>query len=188
MWYPLTVSEAPEAEPVAVDDVKQQCRIDHSDDDGYLAKLIERARSHTEMYCGTRLATQTVVANCDGFADLVRLPFGPVQSIESITYVDSDGAIRTLPTDVYEPRVDGLDSAIVLKFGQGWPAIRAGSRIAVTAGVGYEDLPPAIEHALLMLIGDWYANRDAVPGDLGGRPVVVPMGYDDLLANFRMNA
>ncbi len=110
------------------------------------------ARSHVEAYCGTRLASQTVSIKCDGFSDFVRLSESPVQSVSSVSYVDASGATQTLSADVYELRSDGLEAAIVLKYGQAWPSIRQGSRITVTVVVGYAAVPPAIVHAMLLRI------------------------------------
>jgi uncharacterized phiE125 gp8 family phage protein len=164
-----------------VQDVKRQSYIDHSDDDGQIERLIAAARDHAEHYCGTRLATQTIVVKCDCFADLARLPTAPVQSITSITYLDAEGATATLSTDVYELRADGLDAAVVLKYDQTWPAIQQRSRITVTAVVGYADLPPAIKHAMLLWVGGAFENRE-------NAAALSWTAFDSLLCNFRRGA
>lgn len=186
MWYPPTVTSPPASEPVSLVQAKAQCAVDHSDDDGLLTRLIETARSLVEARTGLSLITQTVAAKCDSFSDLSRLPFGPVTSVSSVAYVDADGADQTLSASIYEVRVDGLDAGIVLKYGQAWPTVRPGSRITVTAVLGYTAVPPAISHAILMALGHWYANREAAVVDVRAADVVVPFGFDDLLVNFRL--
>jgi uncharacterized phiE125 gp8 family phage protein len=159
MWYQARVTVQP-SEPVSKEDAKRQCVVLHDDDDALFDALITAARDHVERYCGTPLATQTIEVKCDGFCDFERLPLAPVQSITSISYVDTTGATQTLATSVYEGRFDGLDASIVRKYGEQWPAIRPGSRITLTAIVGYENLPASIKHAMLLWIAEAYEQRE----------------------------
>ncbi len=162
MWYPATITGAAASEPVSVAQAKLQCRIDDADTsfDAELALLIASARDYVEAYCGSRFATQTVALKCDGFADFSYLPEAPLQSVSSVEYVDGAGDDQTLATSVYEVRNDGLCSAIKLKNGQSWPSIQAGSRITVTAVVGYTSAPAAVVHAMLIFIADSFMNRE----------------------------
>jgi uncharacterized phiE125 gp8 family phage protein len=182
MWYPATITSAPASEPVTLDQVKAQSRIETTDEDTYLAGLIAAARAHVESVCGIAVITQTRAAKCDAFADLETLPFAPVASVSSVTYVDIAGATQTLSASVYEARADGLSASIVLKSGQAWPTIQTGSRITVTAVVGTAAAPDEIRHAILMLTAHWFMNREAV-GQNNVAPL--PMAVDALLANWR---
>lgn len=178
MWYPSAVT-VPATELVTIAEARQQARSDSDTDlDTELTRLITVARNHTEKYCGIRIGAQTIVAKCDSFDDLARLPDAPVTSITSITYVDTDGVTQTLATSVYELRADDLDAAVVLKFNQSWPAIQPGSRITLTSVVGYATAPPAVHHAMLLHIADHFADHE----------MVVVNGFttfDALLANHR---
>lgn len=181
MWYPSSVTVAP-TEPVTIDQARQQVRGEPGDGyDADLTRLITVARSHAERYCGVRLGTQTIVAKCDGFEDMARLPEAPVQSVTSITYLDTDGATQTLATSVYELRADELETAIVLKYGQSWPPIQPGSRITLTAVVGFATPDPAHIHAMLLHIADAFERRE--PVEIGGMTT-----FDALLINHRRNA
>ena len=177
MWYPPRVTVQP-SEPITKEEAKRQSVVLHSDDDTLFDALIAAARDHVERYCGTPLATQTVEVKCDGFCDFERLPLAPVQEVTSISYVDTAGAPQTLATNVYEGRFDGLEAAIVRKYGQQWPAIQPGSRITLIAEVGYEELPPSIRHAMLLWIAEAYEQREnaAAPGWTA---------FDSLLCNHR---
>lgn len=183
MWYPATIA-APSDEPVTLANARLQCRIGVADTsfDTELTRLITVARGHVESVCGVRFAARTgATMLCDSFADLARLPEAPVTSITSISYVDTAGDDQTLSTDVYELRSDELDVAVVLKYGQAWPSIRPGSRITVTAVLGYASAPEAVQHAMLMFIADAFHQREnAVIEDW----TVV----DALLINHRRNA
>lgn len=160
MWYPATVA-APGTEPVTSAQAKAQCRIVSSDTtfDTEITRIITAARSYAEAYCGVRFAQRTGIAlKCDSFADFARLPEAPVSAVV-VSYVDADGATQTLSTDVYELRADPFESAIVLKYGQVWPAIQYGSRIAVTATIGATP-PEAVVQAMLLFIADSFHQRE----------------------------
>lgn len=178
MWYPATVTEAPATLPVTADEVKLRLRIDAADDATDVALLIAAATDHVEKYCNTPLISRTVEVKCDSFADMAYLPVAPVSAVTSIAYVDTAGVEQTLPDTVYDLRADGLSAAIVLKPGQVWPVVQAGSRITLAATVGYGELPPAVKHAILLFIADAYAVREngTVPNWTA---------FDSLLSNYR---
>jgi uncharacterized phiE125 gp8 family phage protein len=177
-WYPATVTTPPTDEPVSVEEARIQTKWDDSNaNDAALAIYTASARAHVEAYCGTPIAARTISIQCDAFADFARFPVVPVQSIESIGYVDSDGADQTLDASVYELRVDGLSASIALKVGQSWPAIQSGSRVTVSAVVGYGEVPPDIKHAILLLVGQSDSGRETEPA-----------GAHALLVNHRVYA
>jgi uncharacterized phiE125 gp8 family phage protein len=181
MWYPAAVTAAPAGEPVTRAEVKAQASIDFTDDDTLIDLLIAAARAHVEKYTGVRLVTQTLTFKCDGFSDMARLPEGPLQSVTSISYVDTDGVTQTLATSIYEVRADGLETAVVLKFGQSWPAIQPGSRITVVAVAGFASVPDDIKRALLLYIVGGYATRE-------NDEAYDWSAFDCLLVNHRRNA
>lgn len=183
MWYPATIG-APATEPVTATQAYEQCRIETSEQASFstqIARLITVARAHAENYCNVRFGTRSAVVNCNSWTDLARLPDAPVNSITSITYVDADGATQTLATSVYELRSEGLEAAVVLKYAQAWPSIRPGSRITVTASVGYSTTPEDVVHAMLLGISDMFHGRESeARGDF--------TTLDALLCNHRRGA
>ena len=160
MWYPHTVTVAAASEPLTTAEARTQTRWDTSANDAALDIYIASARAHVEAYCGTPLVSRTVTVKCDGFDDFAAFPVVPLQSVSSVSYVDAAGATQTLSTDVYEVRSDGLTASLVLKYGQSWPSIRDGSRITVTAVVGYSAVPDDIKHALLLLVAQGDMERE----------------------------
>lgn len=162
MWYPSTVTTAPTTEPVTLDEVKKQCLVDSTDDDALLTRLIKAARSHVEKYCNAMWAEQTIMCQCDSFADFARFPAGPLKSVTSIGYVDAAGEAQTLAATVYEERKDGLEPSIGLKPGQSWPNIQPGSRITVTAVFGGA-VPEEVRHAMLVFVDSAYHARENAP-------------------------
>ena len=185
MWRPVVVTVAPAAEPLTTADAKAHLRVDHSDDDSLIVASVAAARAHVEARAGTRLYTQTVSFKTDSWDDFANLPICPVQSISSVSYVDIAGDVITLPTTVYETRLELMEPSIVLKYAQVWPTIREGSLITVTAVVGYGAAgaqPPEVIHAIKLLVGDMYAQRETF---FNGPANAVPMAaaVDALLCN-----
>lgn len=188
MWYSATVT-TPSPEPITDVQCKLQLQIDAGDTswDSLLALYIPAAREFVESWTGTRIASRTgVTLRCDNFTDFARLSEGPISAVSSISYVDVDGATQTLATSVYEVRADGLETAIVLKPNQSWPATQPGSRVTVTATVGFSSVPPMALAAMMMLIGQWFAHRESVV--IGETVADLPLGFVDLLVNLRRNA
>ena len=181
MWYPTKITIPATSEPVTTEEAKRRLHVDFADDDADIDLLVKSARDHVEKYCNVRFASQTVEMKCDGFCDLERLPEAPVSSVASIAYVDTAGVTQTLADTVYELRADALEAAIVTKYGQQWPAIQSGSRITVTAVVGYAEAPPAVKHAALLWIADAYENRE-------NAKLEDWTALDALLCNFRRGA
>jgi uncharacterized phiE125 gp8 family phage protein len=160
MWYPAKTVEPATAEPVTLDGVKRRLRVSFTDEDADMELMIASARDHAEKYCNVLFAEHTVELRCDCWADLARLPVAPVASVTSIAYVDTDGITTTLPDTEYELLAEALEACIVPTYGKQWPAIQSGSRITVTAVVGYGEAPPAVKHALLLFIADAYEVRE----------------------------
>lgn len=186
MWRPVVVTVAPAAEPLTTADAKAHLRVDHSDDDSLIAANVAAARAHVEARAGIRLYTQTVSFKTDSWDDFSNIPVCPVQSISSISYVDIAGDVITLPTTVYETRLELMEPSIVLKYAQVWPTIREGSLITVTAVVGYgvaNTQPPEVMHAIKLVVGDMYEHRETVGSGAVSLPVAATV--DALLANHK---
>lgn len=179
MWYPHTVTIAATSEPVSLVEAKAQTRIDGTASDTALGLYIASARAHVEAYCGTPIVSRTVTVKSDSFEDFDKFPIAPLGSVSGITYTDTAGDAQTLSAAVYEVRTDGLTASLALKYGKTWPSIQDGSRITVTAAVGYSAVPDDVKHTLLLLISGMFENRE-----MG----TVPLAVDALLANHRVFA
>ena len=183
MWRSPVTTSAAAGEPLSLEDAKAQLRVDGTTEDDLVGDLIAVARAHVESRTGTRLVTQTVTVRTDDWNDLERLPIGPVQSITSVSYVDTDGEAQTVSADVYEARLEGLEPSLATKYMQTWPQSRSGSLVTVTAVVGYGaagSQPPETIHAIRLILSDLYAHRETV-----GEGVSLPVAasVDALLAN-----
>lgn len=172
----LYLSTAPASEPLSTSEFKSHQRIDTSADDIYCDTLVKTARQYVEAVTWRALINQTWVLKLPAFPDVIWLPKPPTVSITSIAYIDTDGTSQTLGTSVYALDSTQEPARIVLKFGQNWPATRAQNEDAVTvtfvAGYGSSasSVPEPLRHAVRLLAGMLYENREAVAG--GNMPLL----------------
>jgi uncharacterized phiE125 gp8 family phage protein len=166
MWQSPVIITAPAAEPISLAQAKQYLRLEEDEIgfDAELAQQIAGARGRIESATNTRLITQTVDLRASGFADLERLPIGPIASIAEISYRDQSGAPQTRGPEDVELDGTGLEMAVRSLSGP-WP--RASGLITVRAIVGYgadgASVPAAVKIALLQQVRELF---DGTPADL----------------------
>ncbi len=182
----LRVISAPGAEPVSLAEAKAQCRAaDFDDDDAEISAMIVAARTRAETVLRRRLITQTLEFRCSGLGRSLRLPIAPIQSISSITYLDTANVQQTLATDQYRLDISQVPSRIVPAYLSVWPSVLPDvDTVAVQFVAGYgdtgADVPADIKAAVLMLIGHFYKNREATSATgldempLGPRDLLLP--------------
>jgi uncharacterized phiE125 gp8 family phage protein len=164
MWSAPVVVTPPVAEPLALAAAKEFARVDGSAFDTEISSYIAGARDSIEAMTSTRLITQAVEVRADSFADLDRLPVGPVQAVSEIRYLDSAGAEQLLDQATYELVGSDLDCGIRPSVGANWPsaAVREGA-IAVQLTVGYGDdaaaLPGDLNLALLYTVRGLFDDK-----------------------------
>lgn len=130
-------------------------------------------------WLGQCIGKQTLEVRSNVFAGLSRLPLGPIIEIKSVLYIAADGVERTLASETYEFTGDGLRCV----SGYGWPPLRGdGNGVRVQYEAGFETIPPAVEQAVLLLVGQWFKNRMAVTAGPGGS--AAPHGVKALLSPY----
>jgi uncharacterized phiE125 gp8 family phage protein len=147
------------------------------------------ARDYAEGLQRRTLAVTTYELIMDSFPQVkyryssyspIKLEKLPHTSVASITYTLADNSVQTLPVSAYLVKESG---EIVPAVGYNWPnaALAAGDAVKVryTAGYTTETIPPSTKHGLLLLIGHWYENREAVV--IGKIPAKVPLAAQSLL-------
>lgn len=185
MLAPVLVTP-PASDPVTLAEAKLHCRVDHDDDDDLIEALIAAATGHLDGWSGIlgrAIITQTWRQDYGAFADKLRLPLSPAASITSITYYDGDNAQQTLATSVYGLFVDAAGPYVRLKPDQDWPGTYTRpDAVSVTYVAGAAEALPAVKAAILLLVGHWYANREAVSAE---GMTDLPMGVSALLRPLR---
>ena len=137
---------------------KTHCRVDGNDEDELMLDYIESAVDWVETYTGHALSEKQIVQKFSCFTPQLKLNVEPVRSIESITYLDEDGAEQTF-TDFRLWK-----DCIVPQVGFSWPTALYQSEIEVALTVGYDedDLPKSLKNAVRLLVGHQYENRESV--------------------------
>lgn len=170
-------------EPVTSAEAKLHIRVDHNTEDALIASLITAAREYCELFTGRALATQTLEAYPETWGE-IDLPMKPVQSVTSIKYTASDGTETTMPETDYA--VDTVDGKIILPYGGSWPTETLGTLnpIKVRYVAGYTSAPKTIKQAMLLLVGHWYENREAVA--IGTTSKQIEFSVKALLTPYRL--
>jgi len=155
-------------------------------EDNDLGRLISAAREYCEKYTGKAWATQTIELYLDYWPDTIVLPCPPLQSVTSIKYKDSDGTETTLDTSLYIVDTDGWTGRIVPAYNTAWPTFTPYpvNPIKVRYVAGYTAIPASLKQAMLLLIGHWYENREAVL--IGSISKTIEFALNALLSQHRV--
>ena len=192
MYEPLTsfdalqLIEAPTTTPVVLAEVKDQLRVEHPDDDVLISRLIKVAVAYTDAQgaLGHAMIQQKWGQWVHSVPpQSVRLTVGPVSSVTAVKYYDEAGVLQTDTLSNYEITGTPFTTQIGPKDGFNWPVTQDRSdaiRIEYVAGYGTSpsDVPETLRHAMMLLIGHWYDNRENTMMDELSN---IPYGFDMLL-------
>jgi uncharacterized phiE125 gp8 family phage protein len=148
---------------LSLGDAKNWLRVDSNDENDLIQSLVDVAVGSVQSYIGQAL---------DEISDFkfylpdfynVNLPVGPLRSIESIEYYDQGNTLRTLATNLYWTEVGNVTQPTV-HFKQPLPDVyddRA-QPVIITGTVGYaaNKIPPAVLHAVRLLLSQYYDIRE----------------------------
>lgn len=167
------VISVPASEPITLSEAKNYLKVEDSytDDDTLITAIITSVRQYIETYLTTALITQTIEEKWD-YIDVrsyqLRQNFNlgvcPVQSVTSITYIDTDGDSQTWSASEYVVDTHRQVARIGIKNGYTWPSIQDEINVlTVTYVAGYgdagSDVPGNILQAMRYLIAAYYENR-----------------------------
>jgi uncharacterized phiE125 gp8 family phage protein len=217
----LTLSAAPSVEPVTAAEVWAHLRLNLTGspaapaDATAVAAITTAAVNYLDArdgILGRCLVTQTWILTLDRFPtsrtrqtgyegitagnDAIIVPLPPLQSVSSISYIDTDGATQTLSSSLYTVDTTQQPGRIVPAYGEAWPATRDQiNSVTITFVAGYSptsdspadyraNVPRAIKQAIMLLIGHWYEHREDVAVGVSVQPMVA--AADALLAPYRI--
>lgn len=203
---PYKLITPPALEPITVEDVKLNSRIESDADDKLIAALISSARKYAENYCNRSFLTQTWKLIADSFpgldtagALLIQRPYslpanallierGPVQAVSSIAYTDMGSNPQTFDPSQWVLENTGSIARITPIFGQIWPiTLPQIGTVTVTFTAGYGDDPDDLEapivQALKLLAGHYYDNRAATTA---ANLREIPIGVQALLDPYQL--
>tara|TARA_R110002051_G_scaffold103198_1_gene174957 strand:- start:19102 stop:19713 length:612 start_codon:yes stop_codon:yes gene_type:complete len=180
---------------VELEDAKSHLRVVQNDDDEYIQTLCFAAQQTVEKYCNILLLRTTVIQRGDTFGDIGELYFSPVENsgegtLTHIKYYDADDVLQTWAATNYN--FDNFSCPMRIGLapisGADIPGIaRKLNAVEVKYEVGYStaaEIPKALKQAILILVGQWYENRQVA---VVGRSVgVIPMTAQYLMDKYRI--
>ena len=163
----LVRSVGPTVEPMETTEVKSHLRESSSDENSLIDDLISAAREFVEADTELSLMPQTWILYLDRFpSDHIELRRPPITAVSSVAYVDEDGNSQTWASSNYTTDLVGFPGRVSRAYSTSWPLIRHQHNsvsVTFTAGYASASLVPALaKHAMLLLIGHWYENREAI--------------------------
>ena len=190
----LTLVTAPTEEPITLDEAKAHLRVDATDEDDVIGSLVKAARQHVENFTHRRLITQTWDYKLDGFpSGDIELPLAPLLTSTApvVTYTDTAGASQTWASTNYTVDAPSGPWArrgrLFLNYGLLYPPTRSiDHAVSIRFLCGYggpASVPEPIKLAMKLLLGHWYANREAV--NVGNITSEYPQAVDALLWPFK---
>ena len=101
----LKLLTPPTTNIVTLAEAKAQLRIEDTftSDDAYIGALVTAATNYVEKFCNRRVITQVWKAYYDSFEAVEKtyIPYGQLQSVVAVTYLDEDGDTNTVSTSDY---------------------------------------------------------------------------------------
>lgn len=157
-------------------------------DDDLLAELITAGRISVENDTNRKLITQVWDYCPKGWPDTdrIKLPFGSLQSITSISYTDCDGTAYTMtPITDYTTENNGEQCGFaVLAYGKSWPSVtlRPSQPITIRFTCGYGATAASVPVPAKQAIKKWCVNNYMNRGDdMIGQAVTHDKTYDLLI-------
>lgn len=190
----LSLVDAPEDEPITLEEAKLHLRLEIEDDDALVDGLIAAARERAEAVTGRQLLQATWELRLDRFPCEyeIRIPKPPLISVTSLKYVDTNGTLQTWDPVNYQVDAPAGPFAepgrLQPVFGASWPSARTDTLNAVIVrfvagyGDGGSSVPMAIRQAMKLMLSAWYERRD----DLVLQGDVAPLGALALLTPYKL--
>jgi uncharacterized phiE125 gp8 family phage protein len=157
----------PIEEPLTLLEAKDHLRVTGTADDYKILGLIIAVREWAESFTHRRFITQTWDWTLDDYpatdwGGWIDVPFGALQSVSAITYLDSAGDTQTLTGSPAQFQYDiGSDPGrIAALYGEAWPSARgdlSGITARITVGYGLAAaVPRSIKLPMLLYLEALY--------------------------------
>jgi uncharacterized phiE125 gp8 family phage protein len=131
---------------------KQHLRVDHDDENALITAYLAAATAWVENYTGKKLTRGVVSQEESEFGCYINLIWGPAPETVTIEYTDTD--------DTAQEITDALLVKSRLFPAESWPDFADNTVIAVNYTAGYSVTPADLDYAVMLLVGDYYKNRE----------------------------
>lgn len=196
---PVVVIDPPEA-LLDLPTVRAHLRLDDDDIDNDLILGAYMAAAQAAIdgpggWLGRCIGKQTLELRLNGMVDAsgailtdtIALPYPPLIGVTSFTYQDANGVDTMLAPAGFT----SVGGSIIAPYGTVFPSGRfAPEAVRIRYTAGYDTVPPAIVAALLLMVGDLFANRATTIDGRASGAAAVPMSLtvEALLSPFRVFA
>lgn len=197
----LKLIKPPEGAALTLEEAKRHLRVERDDENDDIDRLIAVASERAEDFLNRKLMTQTWMISWDrgeylwvDSRGVVKLPFPPLQAVDSIKYTDAAGVEQTIDPAYYQVDIVSEPGRIAPAAGMVgiWPWLMpsllpiapALSAIRVQFKCGYSEnnpMPLKIKQAMLLMLGHFYENREAVLAGLRAAAIEIPLGAESLM-------
>lgn len=140
---------------------------DRTEHDNNIWECLKAASDAVEIRSGEKLVDTTIDEYCDGFpgSDHFKLTYGPLKSITSLKYTDSDDSETTWGASNYFADTVSQPGRLYRAFGISWPSVTLKPKNAIViryvAGYGTAaEVPPGYRRAIKLILGELYFNRE----------------------------
>lgn len=166
----LHLVTGPTNEPLTTGEAALHLKIDDGHQDVEIVRWIAAARAQVEHATDRKLHTQTWRLKMDRFpCGPIWLPFPPVTSVTSITYLDQTGATQTWSSALYVTDLPtgpkAAPARIVPAYSLTYPSTRDqinAVTVEFVCGYGEGNVPMELVQAMLLLMTHWNENRTMV--------------------------
>lgn len=193
--YSLRLITPPTELPVSLEEAKDHLRVDTSDEDANIGRLIKAAVAAIDGKTDYNRAImpQTWEMQLDAFpSDEVVIPLAPLIEVEEVSYIGTDNLSATFTHfDVDRATVP---ARLFVATDYGWPTTNNrfnSATIRFVAGYDVEASPPEqvpenVRQAILLMVGDMYEFREsAVTGTISAAIAMTPT-VQNLLRSWRL--
>ena len=185
---PLTVIEKASVQPVDINLLKQHLRLvvdnpaSYTVEDEVLSLLIDAVTMAYQDRFKTQLMTATLRWDFQQFRKEMELPRPPLQSVESVVYIDAEGNEQPVADSNYEVIESHVNPGMVrFNWEFTFPELHKDTkypvRVEYKAGYGdnISDVDPDIQLYLMSTIGTYYMQRESMLTSYTGGISVVEM-------------
>lgn len=196
----LVCTKQPLSEPIDLSDFEGQTRLQGqlSDEATTVELMITAVRERAEAITRRALVTQSWKLTLDAFpytANPINLPLPPLQTVDSITYIDSNGDQQTLDPLSYRVGTSGEPGYVKPAYGLYWPiTLNDTDVVEINFTCGYGPIAPAtslnvpkgIIQWCLINVANLFENRETEGIAYRDTKFDLSSLADGLLENYRL--